>query len=332
MNEHGDVMPDYCNYSNYLIGQPIKDEAYKELEAIVGPEFITREPAVLDGYAWQPLWNKGPEMYLHRPIAVVLPASTEEVQAIVALLQQAQDPTFKAFCTGWGVFAGCHDGERDPHRAAPHGQDPRDRREEHVHRGGAPRHRRPDHRRVHEPGPALPHRLLGAGFLAPGQRHLLLRLAPDGTYMNWSPRNLLGVEWVLPDGEIVRLGSLGSTGEWFSRRRPRPLAARRAARPPGRHGRQRRLHQVRPEALQLALPAGAGARGPAVRHRAAELPPNCKVLSLFFPNRMAMADATQAITVEGVGYNAFKPGMGSHAGHRHTPPAAPGGLEEVQGA
>ena len=44
------------------------------------------------------------------------------------------------------------------------------------------------------------------------------------------------------------------------------------------------------------------------------LPPNCKVLGLFFPDRQALADATQAITVEGVGYNAFKPGMGSMLG------------------
>ena len=28
-------------------------------------------------------------------------------------------------------------------------------------------------------------------------------------------RNLLAVEWVTPEGEIVRLGSLGSLGEWF---------------------------------------------------------------------------------------------------------------------
>ena len=85
-------MADEFGYSDYLISPPIKDEYYQELEAIVGSEFITREPAVLDGYAWQPLWNKGPQMYVQRPIAVVLPASTEEVPGHRALLQQARHP------------------------------------------------------------------------------------------------------------------------------------------------------------------------------------------------------------------------------------------------
>ena len=39
---------------------------------------------------------------------------------------------------------------------------------------------------------------------------------------SYGERNLLAVEWVTPDGEIVRLGSLGSSNEWFCGDGPGP--------------------------------------------------------------------------------------------------------------
>jgi glycolate oxidase len=44
-------------------------------------------------------------------------------------------------------------------------------------------------------------------------------LSQSGSY---GERNLLAVEWVTPDGEIVRLGSLGSNAEWFCGDGPGP--------------------------------------------------------------------------------------------------------------
>jgi glycolate dehydrogenase FAD-linked subunit len=40
--------------------------------------------------------------------------------------------------------------------------------------------------------------------------------------MGADDRNHLAVEWVTPDGELVKMGSLGSTGEWFSGDGPGP--------------------------------------------------------------------------------------------------------------
>jgi glycolate oxidase len=40
--------------------------------------------------------------------------------------------------------------------------------------------------------------------------------------MSYSSRNLLGTEWVLPDGEVLRLGTLGSGSGWFSGDGPGP--------------------------------------------------------------------------------------------------------------
>ena len=44
-------------------------------------------------------------------------------------------------------------------------------------------------------------------------------LSLSGSY---GERNLLAAEWVTPEGEIVRLGSLGSLGEWFCGDGPGP--------------------------------------------------------------------------------------------------------------
>ena len=60
-------------------------EAYQDLEDIVGPEYISDDPSILDSYAFQWLAELvRPEQshYMPRPVAVILPASTEEVQAI----------------------------------------------------------------------------------------------------------------------------------------------------------------------------------------------------------------------------------------------------------
>ena len=81
--------------------------AYRALEDVVGSENISQEPAILDSYAY-PLY--GPEValpgpyprrYRPRPEAVVLPGSTEEVQAIVRICNRCKIKC-KAFSTGWG--------------------------------------------------------------------------------------------------------------------------------------------------------------------------------------------------------------------------------------
>ncbi len=296
------------DYSNYKISPPIKDEAYKELEAIVGPEFVTREPAVLDGYTWQTLWNTGPEMYIHRPVAVVLPASTEEVQAIVRCCNKHKIH-FKAFTTGWGVFAGCHKENQiliemrrmdkileideknmyvvvEPHAIG--GQIVAE-----VMRKGL-------HCHIISSGPASSPLASATSFQG---------CAPDGIHMSWSSRNLMGAEWVTPDGEIVRVGSLGSNGEWWSGDGPGP-SLRGVIR--GRLGAFGGNGVFTKCALKLynwpcqPVPEPEGL----FFDTELELPPNCNVLSFIFPDRDALADATQAIMVEGIGYNVIKPSMG----------------------
>ena len=40
--------------------------------------------------------------------------------------------------------------------------------------------------------------------------------------MGYNNRNVLGVEWVLPNGELLKLGSLGSGSGWISGDGPGP--------------------------------------------------------------------------------------------------------------
>jgi glycolate oxidase len=83
----------------------ISDEAYRQLKEAVGPENVSREPAVLEGYAWQPFLNDDPALWIRRPVAAVLPGSTEEVQAVVRICNR-HGLKFKALSTGWGAASG----------------------------------------------------------------------------------------------------------------------------------------------------------------------------------------------------------------------------------
>lgn len=87
----------------------LEDAVYDALKKIVGEENISRDPGILDTYAFQ--WGvelhnvqpgKKPSRFGQRPLAVVLPASTEEVQAIVRLCNE-HDLKFKALTRTWSL-------------------------------------------------------------------------------------------------------------------------------------------------------------------------------------------------------------------------------------
>ena len=67
----------------------ISKEAYKALEAIVGKEYISSEPAVCEGYRSGPAGYEaglGYERVMTKiPGCVIMPRTTEEVQKIVGL-------------------------------------------------------------------------------------------------------------------------------------------------------------------------------------------------------------------------------------------------------
>ncbi|MCX7912152.1 MAG: FAD-binding oxidoreductase [Dehalococcoidales bacterium] len=194
----------------------LKRDFYKALEDILGPEYVSDEPEIVETYA-NPVRHGIPAH--QRFEAITLPESTEQVQAIVRLCNRYK-VQYKASSTGW-LYS-------DP---------------------GGPNCIKIDLRRMNriieinekslyavvEPyvigaqlqaecmKRGLNCNLTGAGgncSALPLAAHVNLgHLSQSGSY---GERNTLAVEWVTPDGEIVRLGSLGSLGEWFCGDGPGP--------------------------------------------------------------------------------------------------------------
>ncbi len=81
----------------------ILTDVYEDLKKIVGAEHVSAEPAVLDSYVWQSLPGEDADIWLQRPLAVVLPGSAEEVLEVVRICREA-DLKCVAYATGWGVF------------------------------------------------------------------------------------------------------------------------------------------------------------------------------------------------------------------------------------
>lgn len=77
-------------------------DAYQALADAVGPDNITDEPAILDSYAFQRCAELvgRPHRFMPRAEAVILPGSTEEVQAVVKVCNRYR-LKYKAYSTGW---------------------------------------------------------------------------------------------------------------------------------------------------------------------------------------------------------------------------------------
>lgn len=157
----------------------------------------------------------------HRPAAVVLPGSTAEVQAVVRICLE-HGLRLKAMSTGWGIW-NMVSGEDvvqvdlrrmdrileidernmyavvEPYVSCAQLQAETMKRGLNCYIIGA-----------------------GAGTSPLASATSLCGYGWSGLTTGYSARNLLGVEWVLPDGEVLRLGSHGSGLGWFSGDGPGP--------------------------------------------------------------------------------------------------------------
>ena len=288
------------------------EEAYKALEACVGPENISREPAILDGYSWQPLANMDPNIWVNRPFAVALPATTEEVQAIIKTCNK-HGLKFKAFSTGWGAWG------------APG--------EENVVQIDLRRMNRiieidaKNMRAVVEPYVSgaqlqaeawkvgLNTNIVGAG---PNCSPLAAAtsawgLGHSGVYMSYSARNVLGMEWVTPEGEIVSIGSCGSGLDSFVGDGPGP-SLRGIVR--GSLGAFSALGVFTKCSLKLYNwpgPPEMKADGLVVNSSLKEIPDNLVAYSCYFPNAKKLADAVHLIGEAEIGYNLTRTSMAAGA-------------------
>ncbi|OGO07997.1 MAG: hypothetical protein A2Y92_03955 [Chloroflexi bacterium RBG_13_57_8] len=179
----------------------LSKEIYKEFEDIVGAENICNDPAIMPAY------------FSIDFAAIVLPGNTEEVQAAVRLCNRRK-LKFAAVSTGWmGMFPGdtvlldlrrmnriIEINEKNMYAVVEPYVISAQLQAELMKRG-------------------LNCNIKGAGStcsaIVKGHGHMDQTTGGDD-------RNYLAVEWVTPEGEIIRLGSLGSSDAWFSGDGPGP--------------------------------------------------------------------------------------------------------------
>lgn len=290
----------------------INDLAYKDLEDCVGRENVSREPAILDTYAWQPYANEDPSKWVTRPVAVVLPASTEEVRGVVRACNK-HGLKFKAFSTGWGAWGGPSEDnvvqvdlrrmdrileidEKNMYAVIEPNVCNAQLQAEAM-KVGLNCH-------IHGSGPNCSPLASATSAFGVGN---------DSIYMAYSPRNVLAVEWVLPNGELLKLGSLGSGLGWFIGDGPGP-SLRGILR--GAAGALSGLGIITKCALKLYDWSGppiietSGVLLSAI----SKIPENTKMFSCFFPDKEEFSNAVYQISDAEIGYNALRLNPGAIPG------------------
>jgi glycolate oxidase len=172
----------------------LSKDIYQAFEDVVGAENICDDPVIMPSYHSADL------------AAVILPKNTDEVQAIVKLCNKYK-LQFRAVCTGWtGMFPKgivyldlrrmnriIEINEKNMYAVVEPYVISAQLQAELFKRG-------------------LNCNIKGAGAnctaMLRGHGHMDQNTSGDD-------RNQLAIEWVTPEGEIVRLGSLGSSDEWF---------------------------------------------------------------------------------------------------------------------
>ncbi len=198
----------------------VTQDFYRALEDLLGPENVSQDPVITESYSF-PIRaaTKIKDEYLPRFEAVTLPKDTAEVQAIIRLCNRFK-VQFKASSTGWlycdPTGPGCikidlrrmnrilEINEKNMYAVVEPYVIYAQLQAELMKRG-------------------LNCNVTGAGSncsALPLAAHANLgHLSQTGSY---GERNQLALEWVTGDGEIIRMGSLGSSGDWFSGDGPGP--------------------------------------------------------------------------------------------------------------
>jgi len=282
---------------------------YKALEDIVGTAHISDDPAVLDSYRYSlahtaihlgPFYNT----FTPRGAAVLMPGSTEEVQAIVKLCNKYKIK-FKASSTFWSAQG--YPSEEDTIQLDMRRMD---------------RILEIDEKNMYavvEPGVisatlqaevmkvGLNTHIAGSGcscsVLASATSYF--GSGPSNLYGGWYYDNLLGMEWVMPTGEIFRTGSLGSDCGWFCGEGPGPSMKGVARGFLGAKGSMGVFTKCAIKLIAWPGPESLPVEGTIPAYRA-KLPDNFKAYTVAFPSWKAWADAAYAIWDTGIGYLAHR--------------------------
>ena len=287
----------------------LSKNVYKAFEDIVGTTNISDDPAVLDSYRYSlahtaihlgPYYNT----FTPRGAAVLMPGSTEEVQAIVKLCNKYKIK-FKASSTFWSAQG--YPSEEDTIQLDMRRMD---------------RILEIDEKNMYavvEPGViaatlqaetmkvGLNTHIAGSGcscsVLASATSYF--GSGPSNLYGGWFYDNLLGMEWVMPTGEIFRTGSLGSDCGWFCGEGPGPSMKGAARGFLGAKGAMGVFTKCAVKLFAWPGPESLPVEGTIPAYRA-NLPDNFKAYTLAFPSWKAWADGVYTLWDTGIGYLAHR--------------------------
>ncbi len=192
-------------------------DIYRMFESVVGSEHISSRPHILAAYRHtSPQDIQKPA----RPDAVLMPGSAEEVQAIVRICRQFNIQYNPITSLHWAGMRPSEQmkvilslrrmnrileiNEKDRYAVVEPGVRHVQLKPELMKRG------------LSYPVPSVgPSCSVMANFISKGEHHVQHSTSKNNRY-------LLGYEWVMPTGEILRSGSLGSGGGWFCPDGPGP--------------------------------------------------------------------------------------------------------------
>lgn len=286
-------------------------EAYKALEDIVGPEYITDSPPILESYCCAPMNEPifGSKFAPFRPLAVILPGNAEEVQAIVKVCNRFKIK-FKAHSTGLGAYG---ISGKEPFLII-------------------------DLRRLNRillideknmvavVEPYVSHCELFYECIKKGLRFNGLGAGPSASVVassachdgsgfhnlsaHYDGQNVLGAEWILPNGELIRLGSMATSSGWFTADGP-GLNLRGVLR--GRVGNNGGLGVITKIAVKLAPwygPPKLNVKGNPPLYEC-ETPENFRLYVVAFPSAEPLVEFLRLIEEEQIAFGAYKLPLGT---------------------
>jgi hypothetical protein len=283
----------------------IPREAYQAIEDVVGKDNLTDDPAFLDAYAFQwlaELVRPNRSHYMPRPWAVVMPITTEEVQAVIKVCNKYKIG-IKPISTGWY------------HWAAPLKDDVPTLQFDMRRMNRIVEIDEKNRYAVVEAGVIVAQlqaevmrRGLNVNVIGAGCSTSIVASAcayfgsgPSTYYMGHNSDNLLGQEWVAPSGEIIRVGSLSSDCGWFCGEGPGP-SVRGMLR--GHMGTRGGLGVFTKCAIKLAPwegPPVLEPQGPPPAYRL-PIPDNFRVYTIGVPDWDAWANTYYEIYDNEIGY------------------------------
>jgi len=284
-------------------------EAYRELEDNVGQENISDDPALCDAYAFQYLAETARPAQSHfmpRPVAVLMPGTSEDVQAIVKTCNRHKIRV-KPYSTGWYFFGAPQKEGDDTVQLDLRRMDKiLDIDERNMFAVVEPyvicANLQAEVMKV-----GLNLNITGAGAstspLASATSYL--GSGPGTLWMGHNSDNLLALEWVMPTGEVLRTGSLGSGAGWFCGEGVGP-SLRGLCR--GVRGARGGMGVYTKAALKLAPwngPLQLPIQG-TIPAYSSPVPDNFRVYTVAFPSWPAYAEAHYKIYDNEIGYIAHR--------------------------